>query len=220
LQWRGIAIVLTIIGNIIFFTVVFIRMDSSFRSSPETEKKAIAWVTCLALTKGDRKACESEANGLGPNEATVLAVLIMLSLSGFWNFIFLVRSSMITGWIDLFKGLFVKRNEFVSVDARGSMSDSRSYEMLSSSRKSLKSPEPVITSPGSGISASTIRFSDSKGPNASDYLGSDAKYTMPAYSFSAPRPPTVSQGNNVREWDPQSTFARSNSPYDHGYERP
>jgi hypothetical protein len=51
LQWRGIAIVLTIIGNIIFFTVIFIKMDGTFRSSPETEKKAIAWVTCLALTK-------------------------------------------------------------------------------------------------------------------------------------------------------------------------
>jgi hypothetical protein len=176
----------------------------------------------LGAYEGDRKACLSEANGLGPNEATVLAVLILLSLSGFWNFIFLLRSSMITGWIDLFKGLFVHRNEFVSADARPSVPDSRSYEMLSPNRKSLKSPEPVITSPSSGISASTLRFSESKSPNPSDYFGHDAKYTKPAYSFSAPRPPTASHGNTTREWDPKSTFARSTSPYDydHGYERP
>lgn len=221
LQWRGIAIVLTIIGNVIFFAVVFIRMDNSLRLSPEMEKKAAGWIVCLALTKGDRNACVDKAHGVGPNEATVLAVLILLSLSGLWNFIFLVRTTMIMGWVNLVKGLFKPQSEFVSADARVSVPDPRSYEMLSSGDKSLKSPDPVVTSPDSGMS-STLRFSDSKGQEPGDYFGRDAKYTQPAYSFSAPRPPPASRGNSPGHWDPQSTFARSTSPYghDYGYQKP
>ncbi|KAL2218597.1 hypothetical protein M432DRAFT_377923 [Thermoascus aurantiacus ATCC 26904] len=213
LQWRGIAVVFTIIANVIFFAVVFISMDNSVKSSPETAAKIRPWIVCLALTQGDREACRSYTAGLGPNEATILAVLVLLSLSGMWNFIFIIRSSMIVGWIDFIKNLFIHHNEFVSADARY-LSD-RTYEMLSSSAsQKLKTPEPVVTPSPSDKSGSTFGFSASKSVEGGDYFGREAKYTSPAMSFSTPRPPSSAHN---RDWDSRATFARPNPSHGHGY---
>lgn len=205
LQWRSIALVLTIIANVIFFAVVFVRLNSSLEKTPENLQRASKWLLCLALSRGNASECAAEAAGVALNEATLLAVLVLLSISSFWNFIFVVRWSMVLGWIDFFKGLFVHQVEFVSADARSRFPDSRAYEMLNSRQQTIKTPEPVVTS-----TSTTLRDSDGKG---SDYYGREAKYTSPAMSFSSPRPP--SSQNPGRYWDPQSSFARSNSTYSH-----
>ncbi|KAL1969101.1 hypothetical protein VTN77DRAFT_355 [Rasamsonia byssochlamydoides] len=206
LQWRSIALVLTIIANVIFFAVVFVRLNNSLKPTPENLQRASKWIFCLALTRGDASQCVADADGVALNEATLLAVLVLLAVSSFWNFIFVVRWSMVQGWIDFIKGLFVQQVEFVSADARTRFPDTRTYEMLSSRQQTLKSPEPVVTSPLS--TSTTLRNSDGK---SSDYFGREAKYTSPAMSFSSPRPPSSQQ--NGRYWDPQSSFARSNSTY-------
>lgn len=86
LQWRGVAVVVTIIGNVIFFAVVFVSMDEAANTSPDNLKKAEQWTACLAMTKGDRNKCVDKASALGPNEATVLAVLVLLSVSSVCDF--------------------------------------------------------------------------------------------------------------------------------------
>ncbi|KAL2014555.1 hypothetical protein VTN00DRAFT_2080 [Thermoascus crustaceus] len=218
LQWRGIAVVFTIIGNVIFFAIVFISMDNSVKSSPETATKGRPWIICLALTQGDKEKCHSYTTDLGPNEATVLAVLILLSLSGMWNFIFVIRTSMLVGWVKFFKSKFVHSNEFVSADARGHLGDTRAYEMLSSSAShQLKMPEPTVTSTSpTDISSSKSRLSGGKSAEGGDYFGREAKYTSPAMSFSSPRPPSSAHGNYSRDWDARATFARPNPTYSHG----
>jgi hypothetical protein len=217
LQWRSMALVLAILINVIFFAVVFVRLNASLQMTPANLEKARGWVTCLALSRGDPKQCESYADGIALNEATLLAVLVLLAISTFWNFIFVVRWSMIQGWIEFFKGLFVKQVEFVSVDARSRFADTRNYEMLNSRQQNLKTPEPGISarspSPPVLSASTTLRNSDGKGMDiGSDYFGRDAIYTSPVLSFSSPRPPSSSQ-NAPRYWDPQSTFARSDSTY-------
>jgi hypothetical protein len=74
-------VVLTIIGNVVFFAIVFVSMDDAAYTSPENLKKAEEWIACLALTSGDKNQCVGAASPLGPNEATVLAVLVLLSVS-------------------------------------------------------------------------------------------------------------------------------------------
>lgn len=81
LQWRGIAVVLTIIGNVVFFAVVFVSMDDAAYNSPENLERGEDWLACLATTAGDKNKCAEDASSLGPNEATVLAVLVLLSVS-------------------------------------------------------------------------------------------------------------------------------------------
>lgn len=98
-----------------------------------------------------------------------------------------------TGWVDLGRSLFSKRNrEFVSVDARYDLkSDNSAYEMLS------KDQSGVVTSPPA------VQLSPSSGLKTPDYYGKTARYQPPARSFSSPRPPTSPTG-----WDPSESYAR------------
>ncbi|RAK80953.1 protein gprM [Aspergillus fijiensis CBS 313.89] len=201
LQWRSVTLILIIIGNVIFFAVVFIEMDNKLAMTPANAELFLPWVACLVATEGDKQKCFSEVKHVLPNQATLLAVLILLSLVGFWNFILFARPSMFLGWADLFKTKVSHPNEFVSADARRTP-DSRAYEMLDSSGApppAFKTPEPVIRSP------SPARTSGARSPEHDGY-GQEARYVSPTMSFSSPRPPSASQAHG-REWDPQATFA-------------
>ncbi len=81
LQWRGATIVLLIIGEVTFFSVVFVSMDNSSQVSTATLVKARDWLTCLALNSGDKNQCLHLVGGLVKSEGVVLAVLIVLGVS-------------------------------------------------------------------------------------------------------------------------------------------
>ena len=173
LQWRGVAIVFIIIVNALYFAIVFINLDKSTKNTQENFKKALPWLVCLSLSEADKEKCRRFSQGLGPNEVTLLAVLILLALVGLWNFLLFVRGSLFIGWAELLKNLLCccfhrRRKEFVSVDARTllpSSPDARTYEMLynnnnNTPQKSYKSPEPMTPSP------TVDRVSGSKGLEA------------------------------------------------------
>ena len=205
LQWRGVALVSIIIANVIFFAVVFINLDNAVAPTATNVKIATPWLMCLATTGGDRAGCRDEAEVIGPNEATLLAVVILLSLVGFWNFILFARPSMFAGWMDLFSRGARGRNEFVSADANNRFADNKGFEMLTTS---VKSPDTFVRSPSPSQMAGQGRSPITSASPTFDrniHLGQDARYVRPSMSFSGPRPPSSSQG--AREWDPQSTFA-------------
>ncbi|KAI1068385.1 hypothetical protein LB507_004730 [Fusarium sp. FIESC RH6] len=180
LQWRGIAIVLIIIADVIFFSVVFVFQDNVVQSVADDPTLAEDWIVCLFVTKGDKEKCFDKASGLVINEATVTAVLLLLALNGLWLVLFLGRWGMVQGWIDLIKQPFVQnKREFVSVDARVDVkSQPRSYEMLSRDSSAAVTPiSPAMKSP-------------EEGRRTPDYFGRTARYHAPARSFSSPRPPT------------------------------
>lgn len=86
LQWRGIAIVLIIITDVIFFSVVFVLMDSSQLSVANDPEKSKNWQGCLMKVfseKGSQNKddCLKHTQGMVLNQATVSAVLILLSVS-------------------------------------------------------------------------------------------------------------------------------------------
>lgn len=80
LQWRGIAIVLIIIADVIFFAVVFVFLDDIENSLQKNPAKADKWLFCLIESKGDKNKCIGLAQKLVVNEATVMAVLLLLSV--------------------------------------------------------------------------------------------------------------------------------------------
>jgi hypothetical protein len=192
LQWRGIAIVLLIIADVIFFAIVFVFMDGTETSMVKDPTKAEKWLACLVATEGDKNKCLDLAEAFVVNEATVMSVLVLLSFNGIWSLIFLGRFSMFTGWYELVKSRIQPNKEFVSVDAR-TFKDPRSYEMLASARDTGKTPEPMIT-PISPV-AESVR-------EAPDYFGREARYKSPSGSFSSPKPP---QG---RQWDSSASHAQ------------
>lgn len=81
LQWRGIAIVIIIVIDVIFFSVVFVFEDNTAQAAKVDQSIAQSWVLCLALNKGDKTKCFSQARSLAVNEATVGAVLVLLGVS-------------------------------------------------------------------------------------------------------------------------------------------
>jgi hypothetical protein len=206
LQWRSIALVITILANVIYFSVIFVQLNNSLKLTPETTAKATPWLLCL-VTYQDPTKCTAESKPVAIGEAKLVATMVLLAIANIWNFIFTVRWSMVQGWIALFRGFLVERVEFVSVDARSRPADTSNYEMLNP-RQNMKTPETLVEvrspSPAYGY-----------GPKEVDFVGQDASYYRPTMSFSSPRPPSSSQNNKGYTWDATTSFARSNSQMDH-----
>jgi len=80
LQWRGVAIVLLIIGDVIFFSVVFVSMDNGIQLTPEKIKQATPWLLCLVGSGGDKNQCLPLVKNLVKHESIVLAVLVILGV--------------------------------------------------------------------------------------------------------------------------------------------
>lgn len=80
LQWRGITIVLIIIADVIFFSIVFVFQDVTVHRVREESHLASDWVNCLMRNKGDKDQCLDDAKILVVNEGTILAVLILLAV--------------------------------------------------------------------------------------------------------------------------------------------
>ncbi|KAK3935988.1 hypothetical protein QBC46DRAFT_346039 [Diplogelasinospora grovesii] len=245
LQWRGIAIVLIIITDVIFFSVIFVFQDNTVQAIKTDGNIASDWIACLVFQSGgDKNKCLDQARPLVVNMATVGAVLVLLAINGVWLLFLLGRWSMVTGWRDMIMTVPSRnKREFVSVDARldDLKKDTRSYEMLSrdSGMKTMddQSVTPSVVTPLSPTVKSSFRSpsvnrdysfpaspasptNHESGRRTPDYFGNTARYHAPARSFSSPRPPqTVT-------WDARETYARSKAtpPYpeedDTGYVNP
>jgi hypothetical protein len=83
LQWRGIAVVILIVADVIFFSVVFVYMDNTTQGAIEHFNTVQPWVFCLIMAGGDKNQCIDKARSFVVNEVTVMAVLILLSVSSF-----------------------------------------------------------------------------------------------------------------------------------------
>lgn len=81
LQWRGIVIVLIILADVVFFSIVFVFADNAVQSIKDDPKLALPWVQCLIRTGGDKTKCLDLAENLAPSVPTVVAVLILLGVS-------------------------------------------------------------------------------------------------------------------------------------------
>jgi hypothetical protein len=204
LQWRGVALVVIIIANVIFFAVVFIDLDREVAPTPTNISKAEPWLACLYMG-GTKEECKPYASALGPNESTLLAMIYLLSLVGFWNFILFARPSMFAGWLDLWRRGFSHRHEYVSADAHSRYVDNKGFEMLTTSAKTpdryMRSPSPAHMM-GRGRTSVT---SPSPTLDRNVHFGQEARYVRPSMSFSGPRP------QSAQAWDPSASFARSHA---------
>ncbi|KFY39957.1 hypothetical protein V495_05681 [Pseudogymnoascus sp. VKM F-4514 (FW-929)] len=184
LQWRGIAIVIIIIIDVIFFAVVFVVMDNNqikaanvtlvtTEQPVEGEKvdPSVDWLLCLVAQRGNKTNCLDKSANLIMNQATITAVLVLLSCNGIWLLLLMSRLTMFTGWYDLVKSKTKPSGEFISADA------ARAY---------------TVTSP-----------TGRSGRQTPDYFGREAKYQNPTHSFSSPRPPPG------RDWNAAETHAPS-----------
>lgn len=96
LQWRGIAIVLLIVTDVIFFSIVFVFQDNTLQEARTNSALTLPWVECLLANNGDKTKCFGETSNLAVNQATVGAVLLLLAVS-VWHHS--VRLSSDTNWV-------------------------------------------------------------------------------------------------------------------------
>lgn len=81
MQWRGVAVVMLIIFNVVFFSVVFVSMDNNLQATNAHVAQIEPWLACLSLTQGNKVQCLPLAKDLVTNEATIIAVLVFISVS-------------------------------------------------------------------------------------------------------------------------------------------
>lgn len=80
LQWRGILIVLIIIVNVAFLSIIFVSMDNTIQTVKNNYHRAEPWLLCLVVHAGDKNSCLDKVGSLVKNEATMMAALILLSV--------------------------------------------------------------------------------------------------------------------------------------------
>ena len=79
-QWRGIVVVIIIIVNVVFLSLVFVEMDNTQQAVMHNFDKARPWLSCLVATGGDKTACLDHVDKLATPEPTLMAVLILMSV--------------------------------------------------------------------------------------------------------------------------------------------
>jgi hypothetical protein len=71
LQWRGIAIVILIITDVIFFAVVFVYLDNNEAAVLTDQARAEAWLLCLVEYNGNKNKCLDLAGPLVVNDLCI-----------------------------------------------------------------------------------------------------------------------------------------------------
>ncbi|EAA35170.3 hypothetical protein GE21DRAFT_1311 [Neurospora crassa] len=198
LQWRGIAIVLIIVTDVVLFSVVFVFQDNTVEAVRRDPSTALEWVACLAMMAGDKHKCLDKAGPLVVDMPTVGAVLLLLSINGLWLLLLLGRWSMVTGWRDLLMTVPQRnKREFVSVDARMDdlKKDTRSYEMLSRENSGKKMDDSVTPSVVTPISPTYSAYNTYSMRSPINGSGGDGGYRSPSLSRNnAPGEGTTSPG--------------------------
>lgn len=81
LQWRGITIVVFILVDVIFFSVVFIWLNDLTVQATKSVDELMPFLFCLIKSPTNPEPCLPLGQALAVDESTVTAVLMMLSVS-------------------------------------------------------------------------------------------------------------------------------------------
>ncbi|PSK60657.1 hypothetical protein B9Z65_807 [Elsinoe australis] len=117
LQWRGLALVTSMLIDVVFFAVTFVLLDSSTTKNESNAQRAAPWLTCLAQHPTSPGNCFALGQKYLVNQSTISAVILLLSIIGPLLFVLTFRFSFLTGWKQWLKSRFISKQEFVSLDA-------------------------------------------------------------------------------------------------------
>lgn len=81
LQWRGLMIVVFILIDVILFSAVFIYLNAKAKSLSSDYTQALPFLLCLMQHPNDRGLCMNLGQKALMNESTVIAILVILSVS-------------------------------------------------------------------------------------------------------------------------------------------
>lgn len=192
LQWRGLGIVTIILVDVIFCSVVFVKLDRLATDALDDYSRTKPWIYCLVANPDNKNACLDLVNSWLVNIETIEAVLLMLSLAGLQCFIMMTRPSFFIAWYDVFHRKIAARGEFLQLDTPKSGSNMMAAATrtdLSSDRakgqstfemqKTERSPTPASLRSSEETDRHTLLQMDMKLPASSLISSPDEAYTSP-----------------------------------------
>ena len=197
LQWRSITIVIFLLVDIIFFSIIWVQLDNNINRARSGDlTRFMPYLLCLFESGGDKSKCFALGQQAVIGEKVATAILMLISLTGLQTGLMMARSEMFTGWYQFFKSKLVKKREFVSLDAKRFSSDMRTYELL-------KVGTPTLTAPASTYASRAIYSSNGDQSNQD----SERQWRKPTMSFAGPQAP--SNAANRMDWQmPNNLGAR------------
>ncbi|GAM84746.1 hypothetical protein ANO11243_027470 [Dothideomycetidae sp. 11243] len=102
-QWRLLFIVTGLFVVVVFFVIVFYRLD---RGSDTNNPQGIPWVMCLLEHPHDPTGCFHLAQEIVGNQTILSAALLMLSLFGIPVCLLVIRRSFFIGWARMLRNGF------------------------------------------------------------------------------------------------------------------
>ena len=80
LQWRGVMVVLILIISVVYFAIIFLKMDSNMTEAMTDPNVSQPWLICLVTKNGDKNKCLDDIAPLITSEASTLAVLYLIAV--------------------------------------------------------------------------------------------------------------------------------------------
>jgi hypothetical protein len=201
IQWRSMAVIAFLLVDIIFFSIVWIELDDAITKiqSGNTDH-LIPFLTCILVNPSmeQRTLCFKMGQEALISEKVSVAVLLLLALTGIQTGLLMIRSSMWSGWKEVFSQRFGRRKEFVSLDAKRDSSDPRSIPMMGSPNHRVTSAGTADTAATAVTTHSMADTHSSKGQKSPFFAQQqfERTYHQPSGSFSVPRP--ASAANSPR----------------------
>ena len=67
--------------SVIYFAVIFIKLDSMTAAELRDPKVALPWLECITIHRGNKNKCLDEASSLILREPAVMVVLFLIAVS-------------------------------------------------------------------------------------------------------------------------------------------
>ncbi|KAF1819470.1 uncharacterized protein K489DRAFT_325896, partial [Dissoconium aciculare CBS 342.82] len=122
LQWRGLFIVTIILVDVVYFSVIFVWLDSQQTTIGQDWNEVGPWIICMIQdpsAKG-RNHCMPLIQPFLVSEGVLVSVLMLLSVAGMQCFLLLARPSLFSAWWTLLRkgpSSAAQQPEFIDLDA-------------------------------------------------------------------------------------------------------
>jgi len=123
--------VLFLLIDVIFFTIIFVYLDNATNpNSKRAQQRSLMWGTCLITNPSHPEKCFALGQRFSVNEATLGAVLLMLSLLGIELWVLMFRWTIMSGWKWWFITKFTRRQALQPTNQPRQLDqDDMNYEM-------------------------------------------------------------------------------------------
>ena len=203
LQWRALTIAILVLIIIVLLSVVFILVDSETLAAAHNAELILPWEICLVQTAGDAAACLKYVHGLAPNEALLMATLVILSLTGVAAYLVLNPLAVLSAWKDFLRD---KRRSKRAPSSSENPTEMIGFQEVRPMTKGV--PPTVASATPDGLRSHSLReVTPSFRSESFDFLNSALEKESPHQGRSSIGQPARSSMALDLDWEERYSFA-------------